>query len=71
MPTIRMDNMTFKIRCLVSFSDFTIFPRKIKQGEVLEVNENVYKRLISSGGKFEVIEKLIPQPEKEAKRAKA
>ena len=64
-----------KIRCLVSFSDFTIFPRKIKQGEELEVSQNVYDRLVSSGGKFQKLALVIPpsttEEPKKAKNGKA
>jgi hypothetical protein len=62
----------FKIRCLVSFSDFKIFPRVIKQGEELEVSQNVYDRLISSGGKFQKLALVIPisTVEEEPKKAK-
>jgi hypothetical protein len=66
---------TLKIRCLVPFQDLTIIPRLIKQNEELEVSDNVYQRLLSSGGKFELLGHVIPpstsevvEPPKKAKK---
>ena len=56
--------MLLKIKCLVTFRDLNIIPRQIKQDEVLEVDENTYERLKNSGGKFEVLDKVIPPPTK-------
>ncbi len=60
--------MFYKIRCLVGFSDFSILSFVVKQGHELTVSENVYKRLISSGGKFQVIEIITPPHKKEVEK---
>lgn len=57
-------NETLRIRCLTAFSDYTIFDRRIKQGEELSVTDNEYARAVQSGGKFQIIGRIIPPPTK-------
>lgn len=70
-PLTEWVDMQYKIRCLVNFSDFTILPKPVKMGQEITVSENVYKRLIGSGGKFQILETIAPPVEKVEKRGKA
>ena len=56
--------MNYKIRAMVSFKDGNILPNPVKYGEVIEVDERTYKRIVASGGKFEVLARTVPAPEK-------
>lgn len=51
-----------RIKFLKSFSDFNIIPRRIKQDEELEISQRDYERIVNSGGKVQIIGRIIPPP---------
>jgi hypothetical protein len=65
--------MIYKIMFLEGFADFSILEFRVKQGHIIDVSENVYRRIVSSGGKVKILETIVPPPDekKEVKRGKA
>lgn len=64
-PLPERNNMDVKARCLVTFKDGNVYPGMVKIGQVIVVPEGKYNQIVASGGKFEVIAKMIPAPTKE------
>ena len=56
--------MDVKARCLVTFKDGNIFTDTVKIDQVITVTEQKFDQITASGGKFEIISKIIPPPVK-------
>lgn len=55
------EKMKYRIKFLQPFTDGTIFEDTQKQFSEIEVDQNVYQRVLSSGGEVEMIGKVIPK----------
>jgi len=58
---------TYRVKCLTGFLDGNVIPRRLKPGEILEVDERTYKKLVGSDPDgFEVLEAVrkVPPPTK-------
>ena len=64
-----MSGLICKVKFHENFKDGNVYPRLIRAGEVLELEESVLNRIRQSGGAsvFEVIEKRVPPPQKAGK----
>ena len=63
--------MNYKIRAWLYFKDGSILPREVRQGEVIDVTENEWKRIQQSGGRFEVVGNSVPPSTSEEQNKKA
>lgn len=55
----------YKVKCLLGFLDGNAYPRRLGPGEVIEVDEATYRKLVQSDPQgFEVLEatKQVPPP---------
>lgn len=48
----------------MTFKDGNIFPGTVKIDQVITVSEQKFDQITASGGKFEIISKIIPPPVK-------
>lgn len=55
-----------KVKFQISFKDGNIDPRSFRAGEVVELDEEIVKKIIRSGGEIEIMEKRVPKPQKAA-----
>lgn len=53
--------LIYKVKFQESFKDGNVYPRFVKAGEVIELDEDVVNRVRQSGGVVEVIEKRVPK----------
>lgn len=60
-----MDFMKYRVKNMEAFKDGTILGgRFLKPGEILEVSEADYTKIVNSGGVLETLETVIPNPKK-------
>lgn len=64
-----MSGLICKMKFQEAFKDGNVYPRGIRAGEILELEEDIVNRIRQSGGGsvFEIIEKRVPKPQKAAK----
>ena len=55
-----------KVRFQVPFKDGNIDPRQFRAGQVIELDEELVKKIVRSGGEVEIMEKRVPKPQKAA-----
>jgi len=67
-----MSILQYRIKAISGFVDGNIFPRRIRVGEVLIVDEPTYNKMrFSDPESIELIEKVVPNPTKKARAANA
>ena len=63
-----MSGLILKVKFNEFFKDGNVYPRGIRAGEILELEEDIVNRIRQSGGGsvFEIIEKRVPPPTKKS-----
>lgn len=56
--------MEYVLKFVEDFRDGNVYPRLIRRGELIKADEMLRKRFFQSGPtSFEVMQKLVPQPQ--------
>jgi hypothetical protein len=56
--------IVYRVKAILGFKDGNIFPRSLAPGEVIDVDENTYRRMKQSDPSVELVQRLVPNPRK-------
>lgn len=60
--------IVYRVKAILGFKDGNIFPRALSPGEVVDVDENTYKRMKRSDPSVELVQRLVPNPKKKSSK---